>query len=84
MAEPTQITFNYKEVVEALVKQYGLHEGIWGLWVRFGIKAANIGETDTEIKPAAIIPLLELGLQKFEKENNISVDASKVNPELPQ
>lgn len=84
MAEPTQIIFSYKEVVEALVKKYGLHEGIWGLWVKFGIKAANIGTTDIDLKPAAIIPILELGLQKFEKENSISVDASKVNPKPPQ
>jgi hypothetical protein len=30
--------------------------------------------------PAAVIPVLEIGLQKFEKETNISVDAAKVNP----
>ncbi len=80
MAEPSQIVFTHKEVVEALVKKYGLHEGIWGLWIKFGIKGINVGETDADLKPAAIIPILEIGLQKFEKENNISVDAAKVNP----
>ena len=80
MAEPSQIVFSYKEVAEALVKKYGLTEGIWGLWVKFGIKAANVGESDSDLKPTAIIPIVELGLQKFDKENNISVDASKVNP----
>ncbi len=80
MAEPSQIVFSYKEVAEALVKKYGLSEGIWGLWVKFGIKAANVGESDTDVKPTAIIPILELGLQKLDKENNISVDAAKVNP----
>ena len=84
MAEPAQIVFSYKEVVEALVKKYGIHEGIWGLWVRFGIKGANIGETKTEVKPAAIVSLLEIGLQKFDEETSISVDASKVNPRPPQ
>ena len=80
MAEPGQITFKYKEVAEALVKQYGLHEGIWGLWVKFGIKGANIGGNSDDVRPAAIIPILEIGLQKFDKENNISVDAAIVNP----
>ena len=84
MAEVSQVIFSYKEVVEALVKKHGIHEGIWGLFVKFGIKAANIGATEVNVQPAAIIPLLELGLQKFEKENNISVDASKVNPKPPQ
>jgi hypothetical protein len=40
----------------------------------------TVGPTDTELQPAAIIPVLEIGLQKFEKETNISVDAAKVNP----
>jgi hypothetical protein len=79
MAETSQIIFSYKEIVEALVKKQGLHEGIWGLFVKFGIQAVNIGEKDTDLKPAAIIPILEIGLQKFDKENNLSVDASKLN-----
>ena len=80
MAEPTQILFSHKEVVEALVKKHGIHDGIWGIYVRFALKAANIGVSDSDLLPAAIIPVVELGLQKFEKENNISVDAAKVNP----
>ena len=80
MAESTQIVFKHKEVVEALLKHHGLHEGIWGLFVRFGLAAGNVGPTDEELTPAAIIPVLEIGIQKFEKESNIAVDASKVNP----
>jgi len=41
---------------------------------------ANIGETEAEVRPTAIIPILEIGLQRSEKETNISVDAAKVNP----
>ena len=80
MAEIGQLSFTYKEVVEALLKKQGIHEGIWGLWVRFGIRAANVGEAETDIRPSAIIPILEIGLQKFAKETNVSVDAAKVNP----
>ena len=80
MGESKQITFSYKELAEVLVKKQDIHEGIWGLYVRFGINAANIGQNDDELKPSAIIPILELGLQKFEKENNLSVDAAKINP----
>jgi hypothetical protein len=80
MPEPNQITFTYKEVAEALLKRQDIHQGIWGLYVRFGIKAANMGEDDESLKPAAIIPILDIGLQKFDKENNLSVDAAKVNP----
>jgi hypothetical protein len=84
MPETSQIVFSFKEVVTALVKEHDIHEGIWGLFVRFGLQASNIGETERDVRPAAIIPVVEIGLQKFEKENNISVDASKVNPRLEQ
>jgi hypothetical protein len=80
MAEPNQIAFGFKEVVEALVKKQSIHEGIWGIYVRFGMNAQNIGPTENDLRPAAIIPILEIGLQKFDKENNLTVDAAKVNP----
>jgi hypothetical protein len=80
MAEATQIIFKHKEVVEALLKKHGIHEGIWGLYVKFGIQGMNVGLTEADIVPAAIVPILELGLQKFDKENNLAVDAAKVNP----
>lgn len=80
MPEPTQIKFSHKEVVEALLKKYGIHEGIWGLYVKFGIGASNIGPSPADILPAAIVPVMELGLQKFDQENNIAVDAATVNP----
>lgn len=81
MAEPSQIIFTYKEVAEALVKQQGLHDGIWGLFFKFGIQGANMGPNDTDLKPTVVVPILEVGLQKFDKENNLSVDAAKVNPQ---
>ena len=80
MAESTQIVFTHKEVVEALLKRQGIHEGIWGIYVKFGIKGANVGASDSDLMPAAIVPVLQIGLQKFETENNLSVDAAKVNP----
>jgi hypothetical protein len=80
MPEPAQIIFTYKEMAETLIKAQGIHEGIWGLFFRFGLNAANIGENDAALRPAAIIPVLEIGIQKMDKESNIAVDAAKVNP----
>lgn len=80
MAEPNQIIFKHREVVEALLRQENIHEGIWGLYVRFGLQAVNVGVAPGDLMPAAIVPLLEIGLQKFDTESNIAVDASKVNP----
>jgi hypothetical protein len=80
MAEPNQIAFGFKEVVEMLVQKQGIHEGIWGIYVRFGMNAQNIGATENDLRPAVIIPILEIGLQKSDKETNLTVDAAKVNP----
>ena len=82
MPETKNVVFSYKEVVTALLKSTDIHDGIWGLFVKFGIGAANVGESEDVLRPAAIIPVREIGLQKFEKENNLSVDAAKVNPQL--
>ena len=84
MAEARQIVFSYKEVATALLKQQGIHDGFWGIFVKFGITGANIGESDDALIPAAIVPVLELGLQKFDKINNLSVDAAVVNPATSQ
>jgi hypothetical protein len=63
-----------------MVQERGITEGYWGIYVRFGIKAINAGESDNDLRPTAIVPIVELGLQKFPELNNLSVDAAEVNP----
>jgi len=82
MAEPNMIIYSFKELAELLVKDRDIHEGYWGLYTKFGITAANAGPSAAELKPTAIVPILELGLQKFEELNSLSVDAAEVNPAL--
>jgi hypothetical protein len=77
---PQTIVTSHKQVVEAMLKFHNINEGIWGLFIRFGIGASNAGENEQQLLPAAIVPVMEIGLQKFDKETNISVDAAKVNP----
>lgn len=84
MPEATQIKYAHREIVQLLIKDQGLHEGIWGLYIRFGLGASNVGESEGALQPAAIIPVMEIGLQKFDKETNISLDAAKVNPKPKQ
>lgn len=80
MAEATQYMFNYKDVAEALIKKQGLNEGLWMLSVNFGLQATNIGINESDLKPAAVVALLTIGLQKADKESSLTVDAAKVNP----
>lgn len=82
MAEPQTITFEYKEVVDALIKRQDIHEGIWQLYIEFGITAANIGQGPTKenVIPAAIVPLLKIGIHKVTEENQLTVNAAVANP----
>lgn len=80
------VPFTFHEIATALIKERGLHEGYWGLYVEFGISAANVNmqaadtATAATLLPTALVPIKFLGLQPFPELNNLSVDAAKVNP----
>lgn len=80
MPESTAIMFTHKELAELLVKSQGIHEGTWGIAIQFGLGAANAGPNDKEMHPSAIVPVLNVGIRKFDSETNLTVDAAKVNP----
>jgi hypothetical protein len=82
MAEPRQITFAYTELAEMLIKKQGIHEGLWGVYVELGIGGANVNPVpEADAVPAAIVPLVRMGIQKFDVEvKGITVDAAVVNP----
>ena len=83
MNETRQLS--HREVTLALIKSQNLHEGIWQLYIEFGIGAGNmpISEKDQEnlkLCPTAIVPIKMIGLLKVDKEGPLALDASKVNP----
>jgi hypothetical protein len=82
MAEPRQITFAYQELAEILIRQQDIHEGLWAVFVEFGIGGANISPgPGADAVPAAIVPIQRMGIQKFDDEvPGLTVDAAKVNP----
>lgn len=80
MPETKELLFKYGEVVEALLKQSDIHEGLWTLSVQFALAGANLGPSDEELKPAAILAVHGLGISRADKPTNLTVDASVVNP----
>ncbi len=82
MPETRQIIFSYKEIAEILIKHQDIHEGLWGIYVEFGISAANVNTSpEGDSMPAAIVPLQRMGLQRYDVEvSGLSVDAAVVNP----
>jgi hypothetical protein len=83
MPEVANITFTHREIAEALIKKQNLHEGLWGIYVEFGLGAANISQIPdgADLMPAAIIPVLKIGIQRFSSPNNLTVNAAEANPE---
>ena len=86
MAEASRYTFSYKEVVEALIKQQGLHEGLWMLGIEFGLAAINVNATEgsDDLTPAAVVPVKALALQRGIVVNSLTADAAVVNPRPKQ
>lgn len=85
MAESTQYIFTYPEVVEALIKKQGIHEGWWAIYMEFGIAGANAGPTPDQSVPTAIVPVIKVGLQRVDQSTKLpgALDAAVVNPRGP-
>src|SRR5262245_11010028 len=83
MAEVKTYVFSYKEVAEALIKKQEIHEGLWAIYMEFGIAGANIqaGEEGLAV-PAAIVPVLKVGIQRSDTATLLTVDAAEVNPQV--
>jgi hypothetical protein len=82
MPEINSYSFKYQEVIEALIKKAGLHEGKWQLTMTFGLAAANMGPNQEELVPGAAVAVTSIGLQKASSESPdvLTADAAAVNP----
>jgi hypothetical protein len=69
----------HRELIELLLKRYGIHEGIWGVFVEFKFMSANIGPVG-DVLPASVTAVNRIGIQPFPEESNLAFDAAKLNP----
>jgi len=85
MPETNNYTFSYTELAEILVKKLDIHEGLWGLYIEFTLGAANVPASPDGkmLAPAAIAAIKSIGIQRFDAPNNLTVDASVINPPQP-
>lgn len=84
MAElkPERHIFEFREIVEMMLRREAIREGKWVLAVEFGIGAGNLAEPDTtEARPAAFVPILNIGILRNDKTelDNLAVDASTLS-----
>ena len=80
-SQTKQIAFSYQALAEMMVKEAGIHEGYWSVFVRFGINAANVGLNNAPPVPTAIVPMVEIGITREDEQGPLAIDAAKVNPE---
>ncbi len=80
MVEATQYVYKAKELTALLIKEQGIRKGLWQLLVNFGFGAANVGQTEADVSPAAIVTVMGIGIQKVPEKTPITVDAAEVNP----
>jgi hypothetical protein len=81
MPEEKVITFSVKEIAERLVRERGIKSGHWGIFLKFGLGGANIGDGGVLMFPAAILTVQEIGIQQFPEPNPMTVDASQLAPQ---
>jgi hypothetical protein len=74
--------FSLTELTEILIKNQGLHEGLYNLSVQLQIGVGAVGPSPELICPGAMFGVSRIGLSKIEegKENIHTVNAAKVNP----
>lgn len=80
MSDPAPNFLNHADVVTLLIKELDIHEGIWSLALELQFGALTVGQDEQSLYPAGLVSVKSIGLTKAVKENNISVDAARVNP----
>lgn len=82
MPETKQIVFSHKEITSLLLKDQHIHEGSRALVFEFGLVGGVIPfpPGSNTFSPAAIVGIQKIGIQRFDTENPIAVDAAEVNP----
>ena len=84
MAEADRYLFELRELAGLLVREQGILQGNWGIYIEFGLGAANVptgpdGPLGKTITPASINFVQKVGIQKFAEPNSLTVDAAEVN-----
>ena len=82
MAEPGSYNFELREVITALIKQQGLHEGLWVFGVEFQFAVGTFGPTPADARPGVILQIGKVTLARKEAAtpDELAVDAAVVNP----
>lgn len=82
MTDPTQYTFNFKDVTEALIRKQGIKEGVWLLSFQLKFEAGVFGHTEDQARPGALLQIDFIQLITPHPDQPLppwAVDASKLD-----
>jgi hypothetical protein len=83
MAEVDTYGFDLREVTTALIKQQGIHEGLWMLAFEFSLGAGLSGPTKEEVRPLAFVQINKISLvrqNEISGSHNLVMNAAEINP----
>lgn len=83
MAEVDTYGFDLREVTTALIKQQGIHEGLWMLAFEFSLGAGLSGPTKEEVRPLAFVQINKISLVRqpeISASHNLVMNAAEINP----
>jgi len=83
MAEVETYGFDLKEVATALIKQQGIHDGLWIVAFEFNLGAGLVGPTKEDVRPSAFVQINKISLVRQNEilgAPNLIVNAAEVNP----
>jgi len=80
MPEAALKQLTHAELATLLIKELGIHEGIWSVAAELQFGAMTIDTDDQSMYPTGLVSIKAIGLAPATKENNIAVDAARVNP----
>lgn len=81
MSDATRIhKCSMEELTRVLVQHFDVREGTWGVYVEFGIAGTNLHVQDAGLVPAAMVPIMKVGIREFPAGTPLAVDAASALP----
>jgi len=80
---PVKAPLGIKDLTAALIRHYGLHEGLYDLYLEYQVAVGNFGPSASQVVPSTVVGLSKLGVTKVTEPGPLTVDASEVNPVQP-
>lgn len=83
MAEVREVAFTHEDLIKILIKEAGVHDGLWSLSLSFGFGTGAVQAAPGQVAPGVIVAVQNVGIQRAVEpvpQGSLVVDAAKVNP----